>query len=146
MNTFTKQIMTMRIIWVALLFSQFIYLFIGQTMSPAAASVQAEDVTGALKIEYVLFFMGIVVGIFSFILPTIMEKEERKAKGKLKIEGVFVRFIISLALSEAVGLFGFISKIIFLNANVFYALSAFSISLFVLRFPTEQKILAQLES
>ena len=134
---FNQQLQVMQILNGALLASVGLLGVVG-TISPNGAP---ENFPFDSKLFIV--FAGIMA-VLSFVLPMVILKNTVKTKKDLGLQDLFTSFILSLALSECVGIFGLIAKIHAGDVTVFWILLAASAGLVAIRFPTRDRVLGML--
>lgn len=137
---------TLTIIWGALMASQVIYGIALQT-------IVKDQEPQELQIPMVaaLSMMAVVMCVLSFFLPKFilnqLKKDQFKNPGDNQrasisqlIQVYSSPFIIRLAMLESCALFGFALAFIHKRIELFLPFATLSIGLFILNFPTEEKV------
>lgn len=114
------------ILWFALFASNFAFLAITFTV-PAAGPIP--EAPGALPIGYMFFAIGCMMVALSFIVPKFLKPTPQVKDVEM------TKFILGLALNESASLFAFIMGFVFQETKMSYALFAFSIVGYLLKFP-----------
>ncbi len=136
-----------RYIWGALLFSQLLYLYILQTMEGNWARLG--NLPPAEIETYKTVFAAISVANFigAFVIYRVLTSRQRarvKAMGRPEISQLMslylIPFILTLALFEAVTLFGFVLSMIAYDATLIYPYIAAGSLGMIWLFPTEDRI------
>ena len=141
---------TLRIIWIALLGSQFMYDYALKMMIKMAGSGPIE--TNRLLFGIFALSGGLILLIGVYLSNFMLEAEKKKlhslysptALKQLDFED-FVKsfvspYILRLALFESVALLGLAIAIIHKNPILFYPFAAASSLAFLINFPTEEKV------
>ncbi|MFO0681867.1 MAG: hypothetical protein U0234_07450 [Sandaracinus sp.] len=147
-------ILTPRILWAALLFSQAIYVAL-----IAGGILEAPSAPPDPMMLPVLGVVALGTAVVSFVLPRILHRNavaqamptiQHQGMGDLSLlraayQAGFAPLIVSLALSEAVGIYGLVLAA--LGFPLLYCLpfSALGGVLTLVRFPTERGFLAPFE-
>lgn len=140
---------TPRILWFALLVSQLVYVFI-LTVS-GAVPLPAEPPDPMLPLMFGAAAFGVAVA--SFVVPAVLTRNlagtvaEGDAHGdprRKAMSMMFTPFIISLALSEAVSIFGLIVGYLGHPIAAWAPFIASGMLLTAWRFPTEARMMAPL--
>ena len=155
-----QALMLMRIVWGALLFSQFMYLYIGTTvLNPPSAPV----LDGALNPELTaavqptlmeglqnpqgttMALVALVALVMSFTFPKRLPVNRTNAKGLSPqgrlVQTKFLQFVVGCALNEMVAFVGLAAGFIVLkNSEYGSALIYVSIAAMLLRFPTAESM------
>lgn len=136
-NHQAPSLLTMKIIWGALLASTIIYFGVLLQMKGDSASEPPPAV----------FFYGIAFVFFSlsFLLPKVLLKVMTRPQDLSSLHNIiqfyFAPFIIGMALAEAVCVVGFSLSFLQGNSHAYYPFWALSITRMMMLFPTEQKLL-----
>ena len=135
-------LMTLKIIWAALLGSHFMYGFalkflIGQnTSEPMVMDPLIISVLSSFAL--ILFYAAI------FLPRYFLRNEKKQLQSQNSIEVLlpkfFAPFIIRLAMFEAGALIGFCLAFMNMNIQYFYPFASISLVAYFLNFPTEEKI------
>jgi hypothetical protein len=135
-------LVTLRIIWGALLGSHFLYglglyVIIKQSEGPI------DEMSPVLL--PIVSSIGMVIFFAAIYLPKFFLKNEKKQiPSNSKLEDLIPKFIapfvIRLALFEAVALLGFGLAFLSKDMQFYYPFAAVSLVAYILNFPTEEKI------
>jgi cytochrome bd-type quinol oxidase subunit 2 len=113
------------LLWLMISFSNVI--FIGMIFF-LQKKVELEEFNNA-PFSSILFFMGIIMLIMSFVLPKHMKPSDSVENADIS------KYILSLALNEATSIFGFV--IAYINSDMPMGLTLIGVSIvgFVIKFP-----------
>jgi hypothetical protein len=136
----------LKIIWGALILSQFIYGFaltrVTKDWEPQELNM---PMTGAFSM------LAILMCGLSFFIPKILINNAKKnlIKNQNDLQGMNLEvlvyhlaaaYVIRLALLESCALFGFIMAFMHKRIDLFFPFAALSITFFLINFPSEEKI------
>jgi F0F1-type ATP synthase membrane subunit c/vacuolar-type H+-ATPase subunit K len=137
--TETQSVQVMRIVWFALLATQFILAFVAFFIVPP------QEIIGDPINPQIFLAFGAMVVIASYVVPNVLSKSLNIPANEVNITTLFTPFIISLVLSEACAMMGFMTKTITNNDQIAVALFILSLLAFLTRFPVESKLRDQVE-
>jgi len=140
-----KRLMTLRIIWFALLMSLGIYLFVGFRVGTNLQSLVNEDTFGILRT--VLYAMAFAILIATrYIRKLIMSGKSRvsqpaQALEYLALQKYSAATIVALAMSESIGIYGLILFFLGKNSTDLYLLILISAAAMVMYRPRKDEML-----
>jgi F0F1-type ATP synthase membrane subunit c/vacuolar-type H+-ATPase subunit K len=140
-----KRLMTLKIIWFAMLMSLGIYLFVGIHVGTNARSSINEDMLGILRT--VLYAMAVAILIATrYIRKLIMSGKSQvsqpaQALEHLALQKYSAATIVALAMSESIGIYGLILFFLGKNSKDLYLLILISAAAMVMYRPRKDEML-----
>ena len=146
-QTNVKPILLLQIIWGAMLFSPFMMLMVLKVIYGGA---ETEPLNPELMKQWYLYF-GLATAslVASYFVPRFLFSQAKHQKPTTVTEMIKLYspgFIVSLALTEAVSIIGFMFSFIKKDPSPFYAFISLTVVVFLMRFPTEGKVKALFHS
>jgi hypothetical protein len=133
------------IIWIAMIVSLFVYLFVGLYIKDTVEIKIEEDVIKTLRA--VLY----IISFFTLILTRYIKKLVLKSKGSVQTEMSNIQspalaryttaLIISLALSESIGIYGLILVLLGKNTTDLYFLIGLSLAAMIYHRPNKEEVI-----
>ncbi|MCB0389862.1 MAG: hypothetical protein KDD58_01155 [Bdellovibrionales bacterium] len=130
------------ILWIAMLFTVFIYNFIIISTVHGLDNINF-SIDFSHEMTTPITAIAFLVLVSSYVLPNFLIKQTLK-RFKIKDDHtslnqiLFVPFILRLVMLESIAIFGFVLSIIQKNGSIFY-FSFIAIVGFLFNFPTEKK-------
>jgi hypothetical protein len=146
-QTKVNSIIQLQIIWGAMLFSPFMMLMVLKIIYGGAESEQLNP--ELMKQWYLYFGLATASLVASYFIPRFLFSQAKQQKPTTVTEMVKLYspgFIVSLALTEAVSIIGFMFSFIKNDPSPFYAFISLTVVVFLMRFPTEGKVKALFHS
>jgi hypothetical protein len=141
-----KRLMTLRIIWFALLMSLAVYLFVAIQVGTNVQSPINEDTLGILRT--VLYAMAFAILIATrYIRKLIMSgrsqvSQPAQAFERLALQKYSAATIVALAMSESIGVYGIILFFLGKNSTDLYLLILVSAAAMVIYRPRKDEMLS----
>ncbi len=139
-----KRLVTLRIIWFAMLMSLGIYLFVGILVGANAQSSVSEDTFGILRT--VLYAMAFAILIATrYIRKLIMSGKRQvsqpaQALEHLALQKYSAATIVALAMTESIGIYGLILFFLGKNSTDLYLLILISAAAMVMHRPRKDEM------
>jgi hypothetical protein len=124
-----------KIMWIALLVAQILYLVIGYYPYKKTGSQEEMEF-----LSNFLLVLGLVVAGVSLGVNKFFTKIAKKQGSKLKLGNFFLQFVIRAALTVSVSIYGFVENMVTLNKSYGSFLAALAFILFFRLYPNEQLI------
>lgn len=114
------------ILWAALFLFTFVLIGLVAFKTPP---VIPEADTGGLPISYIVFFMGLMSLVMSFVIPKLIKTPANDRNAD------FTKFVIGLALNESCSIFAFVIGFIYHDHTLSFTLFGISALGYLIRFP-----------
>ena len=131
----SQLLLTMRIMWFALLSSQLILILFSFKL---IVNDVIEETPSTLILPF--FGIGIMLLALSFVIPKIISRGLKVSPTETNYSVLISPLILTLALNETCSVMAFILKFIHNETKLSLVLFAVSILIFITRFPTDQKL------
>ena len=140
-----RRLMTLRIIWFALLMSLAVYLFVGFRVGTNLQSLVNEDTSGILRTVLYAAAFAILIAT-RYIRKLIMSGKSQvsqpaQALEHLTLQKYSAATIVALAMSESIGIYGLILFFLGKNSTDLYLLILISAAAMVIYRPKKDEML-----
>jgi F0F1-type ATP synthase membrane subunit c/vacuolar-type H+-ATPase subunit K len=140
-NQMPNPMLTIRIIWGALLFSTVIYLIVVNTIVRPEEGLMENDMYKIIFPMMGLMCAGLAVGIPEILGKGLRAKIQNPSDVREVLKFYFTLFILRMALFEAVVIYGFVWAFLTRNTVYYYPMWLVGAGGMIWSFPTEAKIL-----
>jgi hypothetical protein len=140
-----KRLMTLRIIWFALLMSLAVYLFVGFRVGTSLQSLVNEDTFGILRTVLYAAAFAILIAT-RYIRKLILSGKSQvsqpaQALEHLALQKYSAATIVALAMSESIGIYGLVLFFLGKNSTDLYLLILISAAAMVMYRPRKDEML-----
>lgn len=145
MEAIDKGFITLNVIWGAMLFSLFIYLFVAHYLKGSIEASLDENTLGLFRSA--LYAVSAVTLISSFYIRKLILRTKRMSGRQVPevqspaVARYFTALIVTLALCESVGIYGLVLFLMGKNSTDLYLFIAVSVAAMVYYRPRKEEVL-----